>query len=237
MSTHLRVARAIPRFVASSPPLSYDAAVLADTPDLYWIFGDTAGTTSPVDASGNTRTGTAGPGGSVTFGSAGVISGDAETSALFATGNVFRNHETWMDAAAITLEAVIKPTGVSGSQTIVGIDDVGTNLKARVRLSGSQVQAFLSGGAHLIASASGSITAGGIFHIAFTVGAGGEELYVNGSLAASTTGSTLGAVNTTFIVGALTSGFQEPFNGKIGRVAAYTSRLTSTQVAAHAALL
>lgn len=229
--------------VALSP---YDAAVLGDSPAVYWKLADPVGTTSPVvDSSVNNRPGGVLSGVGVTFGSTGLVTGDAQTSATFANSTpsrVVRSYESWMNVNAWTLEAIVKPSTVSGTQGFMGIDDNGTAIKFRIQMNGSAVEAIWKegGSTRTMASASGVMVAGTKKHVMWTYNQGGSAfLYVNGTQVATSTQTTgtmpTGTVPDLF-VGSL-SNANPVNNGQIARFTVFTSQLAGSVAVARTTLM
>ena len=92
---------------------SYSAAVLADGPLAYYRLGDSSGTTM-TDSSGNGRNGTYA--GSPTLGAPGLVIGDTDTAVTFngTSQQAQVPYGSWMNTTSLTLEAIIKPTSVTG---------------------------------------------------------------------------------------------------------------------------
>lgn len=63
-----------------SPTETFEAAVLAKSPSMYWRLGSGVGATTATDSSGHGRTGACT---AVTFGQTGAVTGDPDTAALF----------------------------------------------------------------------------------------------------------------------------------------------------------
>ncbi|WP_137293321.1 PKD domain-containing protein [Nocardioides dongxiaopingii] len=66
----------------AAPTDTYGKAVVQDEPSLYWRLGDSAGSTSAADSTGNGDAGVPTAGG-ITFGSAGGVTGTGDTAATF----------------------------------------------------------------------------------------------------------------------------------------------------------
>lgn len=227
--------------------ISYDDAVLADSPQMYLKLADAVGTTNPVvDSSGNSRPGNVTN--TVTFGSAALVTGDAQTSMQVLSagaGRVTRVRDAWMATPSEwTVDFILKPTSLPSQATYVGLDDNGTNLKWRLESNATGVffvEWKETGGTYRsLGTAAGALVAGTKKHLAFTYKVGGGcFLYVNGVQAASSgiTQTTLfDSSSGIFNIGAL-AGPILPMNGLIGRVALYTTQLSAARIAVHAALI
>lgn len=116
MTTTLRVARAIPRYVTSAPgDTSYSVAVLNDSPLVYWRHNNNGN-----DATGNGRAYTPGAGAYVT----GLIASDPTDKAVQATGTIAA--ASWMQVpGSFTWETWFKVTG-SGLYGLIGRSNAGT---------------------------------------------------------------------------------------------------------------
>lgn len=87
---------------------AYQRLVISDTPYIYYRLGDSVGSSTAVDYSGNGFNGTVGSG--VTFGQTGLINPESNTSAYFdaSTGSYINTEKTTNFLTSLTLEAIIK---------------------------------------------------------------------------------------------------------------------------------
>src|SRR4051812_8284116 len=101
--------------------MSYSSEVLADSPLAYWRLGDASGTTM-VDSSGNARDGAYT--GSPTLGTTSLLLSDADTAVTLNGSTQYASvaDAAWMDASSFTVEALIKPSAVSGNKAVIGRD-------------------------------------------------------------------------------------------------------------------
>lgn len=243
MSTTLTRTRA-PLYFARGT--AYDAAVLADSPAVYWKLADpagtqTGGTDAIKDSSGNNRNGTVPSAFGVTCGSTGLVSTDSQTSATFNSGRVMRAYDaSWMNTTEYSADAVINLTSLAQG-TILGMDDTGTNLKWRFEQNTgkTQIEWKTAGAYKSLVSPASAIALNTTYHVAWTFKQGVSHLlYINGSQVASNTVDT-GALNTISGIEMLCGSIQggnAPLIGRIARAAVYLTQLSPARIAAHAAL-
>jgi hypothetical protein len=102
----------------------YGADIASETPVLHWRFNESSGTTAE-DATANNRDGTIS--GTVTLGTAGLLSVDTDKAFTFGGGKVVSGAiaavQLTGDAA---LECVINPSAISGTRFILGVGAAGT---------------------------------------------------------------------------------------------------------------
>lgn len=209
---------------------AYFAEVMADNPVLYLRLAELAG--NPVNSGSVTLTG--GSYNSVTrgqptlCGDAGDYSVTANTSmvsATFASSAVFK-------ANNFTLEAIIKPSDVSGTRAIISGSVGGCPY---MRINNGKLN-LLSSQFSDQGSSTTNMTAGNTYHVAVTVQTGGAvAFYINGvaagtgiSFASFTSG------NTAAYVGQELGSFDQ-FIGDLDEVAVYHTALSGARIAAHAA--
>lgn len=102
-------------------PMGYANTVLASAPSLYWRLGDTVGSGTAADASGNSRPGTAGAG--ITFGVSGALgsSGDNDTAALFtgtSTGEITSSYAPFVSGSQRTFMGWANQSALAGNQAL-----------------------------------------------------------------------------------------------------------------------
>ncbi len=220
---------------------AYAAAVLVDAPQAYYRLGESSGTvmTDQIAARNGTYT-------NITLGTAGLVTGDADTAATFngTTTDAIVTYASWMDVTtAFSTEAIIKPTGVSGAQPIADRD----NSAGRAylwRLNGDKLEFITSGGTVGIVFCTGTtaLTGGTKYHVAATFDGSNIRIYINGTL--EKTQAAAGAMNGTstsnLTVGESYAGsgvIANRFTGVIDEVAYYNTVLSGARIAAHAALV
>lgn len=208
---------------------AYSAAVLADTPALYWRLGDESG---PVaDSSGNGRVGTVL---GATLGVAGAISdGDPAASFDGVDDKITSTYSTDADGAQRTFEC----WAWRDSTATIDVLMSGTGGTAWwfYMLSGSLDVRFtpLSGEVTWTAAFPG---VGQWVHLVLTFDEPADvaELYVNGvSQGTRTQAATWGATGGDFQVGGYSSATDHAWLGAVDEVAVYESILTSTRIEAH----
>jgi hypothetical protein len=96
--------------------VSYSSEVLVDSPHLYYRLGDTSGTVA-VDSSGNGRSGTGA--GTLGWGTAGLLTGDADTALAVTNGGggrVTTPALSGLSAGTISFEFWLKTTDATTSK-------------------------------------------------------------------------------------------------------------------------
>lgn len=228
------------QYVIDSPAgggaTGYAAEVLADNPAVYWRLGEASGTQA-ADASGNARHGTYV--GSPTLGVTGLLTGDPDTCITLpgaTTERVEITYAAWMDASAVTTEAVVQTTA-SAIGNIVDRDDPSPRV-FQFRMTGAgKVEFIVIGGSSPSAVGSTSINDGNPHHVAATYDGATIKVYVDGTLDGSTSTSQALSTGANLFAGVnhSTALFAQPWNGEIDEVAYYTSALSAARIAAHAA--
>lgn len=209
---------------------SYSAEVLADSPLLYWRMNDASGTVS-TDASGNGNNGTYF--GGYTLGTTGLLTGDTDKAITVAGGGgVYRAASS---AAPFTIEALIKPSSVSGTQVIASMQETGAAAWT-FRLDGTDLRFYHWNGAGSLQApiiATG-LAVGTRYHaaVAFTASAS-AFLYLNGSQVGTASVGTLAAVSSSTLLRVGASGGGEFMNGVVDEAAYYTAALSGGRIAAH----
>lgn len=222
-------------------PATYQSIILATTGlAAYWRLGEPSGVTADDEVGALDGTYTGGP----TLGAAGLLAGNADTAVTLLGGGDFIGFGT--DATfsiattgELTIEAWIKPTGVTGLQIIANrawwspghqeyqfalVDD---ELDMTVYESGGIV-------AH---AAGGTIGAGSTYHVAVTVDNGTLfVLYVNGAEVARDDTWVSPVTNTAtdnFEAGRNSVTGAGEFTGTIDELAVYSVALSAADVLAH----
>lgn len=218
--------------------MTYSSEVLSDSPLAYYRLGESSGTTM-VDASGNSRDGShvATP----TLGATSLLVGDSNTAVGYSSGKYSEvTSATWMDASPFTIEALIKPTGVSGTQTIASRYDGGDSGSFTVsswtlRLDGNKLACYIFAGTTFSAATqSTTLSAGTTYHVAATYDGTTVTVYVNGTSVGTATRTGMNSpVSRNLRIARSGNSATEPYTGTIDEVAYYGSALSSTRISAH----
>ena len=185
-----------------------------------------------ADTSGNGRPGIyySAP----TLGVAGLLTGDSDKAASFASGSRIEvANGTWMPSGAFSVEAIIKPTGVTGTQEIVARQS-SSGGDWMFRLDGNQLKLWFNAGGFSAITASTTIVAGTAYHVVATWDGTTRKIYVGGTEVATGT-ATAPATSALPIAVAANAGnyANEYFGGVIDEVAVYGSALSAARVSAH----
>lgn len=215
----------------------YAAAVMADTPSVYWRLGEAAGASSVADTSGNARSGTPS---NVTLGVPGGVVGDPSTAASFTPPSLSRITSGYAPfSGAITLEAIVKTDDYASANNKVIIGSAGANPVQFLIAPTGAVDLFYNGiNSVLWNGAWTPIGDNAWTHVVLTFDPASTancHLYLNGTDQGVPTGSAgaYGATPGNFQVGANTSAGVSWFGGDIDEVAIYPAVLTPTRVTAH----
>ncbi len=225
----------------------YSAVVNEYGPVAFWRLDDTNGTTA-TDETGN-HDGTYE--GGVEIGEAGAV-GDSAGAAVFDGRNdhVEVPHDAAFEAESGTVMMWVRPDDLGGDQGLFSKDsknyDDGGHL--HIELDGSKVKVRLQGrenenedfSSHTVESPSGTAQEGQWMQVAFTWGATGMALYVNGTLV--DTDSFTGGIEDNqepIVMGASqthsgdqsTSGLREFFEGAMDEVAFFGTALSDEAIA------
>ncbi len=219
-----------------SAPITFETAVLADSPIAYWRFGESPGATTAADAAiGHDGTYFAG----VSLGHAGIGGGD--TAALFdgVIGKVTVPHHADLGPDLISMEALVRWDGPNGFQQrileksfFLGGEQASYNLS--ILPDGAIQIEFRSGGFATFHTSSVMLTPGDTAYLVGTFDGTNASIYLDGILLQQTLA---GAGTLQDGVNALGIGNQSernrPYNGLIDEVALYGYALSADQVAAH----
>jgi hypothetical protein len=211
---------------------SYSSTVLADSPALYWRLGESAGATA-ADASGNGRTGAYGSG--VTKGTAGALSGDADTAVTLddtVNGKVTSTYSPF--TGNFTIEGWAKRTDTLTEDVLFASSAVNYVSLTLTAASNDVVFDPNSSGGGVDTWAGAWPGTGTWVHWALTYTAAGTvaELFING-VSQGTRNTDVGAMtNTAFVVG-WHPGDGAGFKGSVDEVAVYSSVLSSARILAH----
>jgi hypothetical protein len=209
--------------------VAYDTAVLADSPLVYWRFGEASGTTAS-DTSGNGRTGTYVN--SPTLGAASLI-GDADTSVDFST-NQYASiaNAAWQTQTDYTAEVVVQLDDVSGYRSLMGRHMSGTAAwEVRVDSGTLSFRTYNGGWSTLNGPV---LTAGVVYHIAVTQAGSTKTIYLNGNSEATAT-HTPQVSAAGLWVGATQNGPAGYVDGRLDEFAFYGTALPASRIAAHMA--
>lgn len=207
----------------------YAAAVLADSPLIYWRLGESSGTTA-VDSSGNGHDGTYQN--SPTLGAAGALNVGSDAAVTFTqpgTEHVSVADDAAFDSADYSVEFWFK-TSTDNQQIVLRSNAWGASL-----LSGG-IQAISYNDANL-STPSGTFNDDAWHHVVIVhdySGTGVATLYVDGS--SVSTDSSLTTSNNSASSSAITianNGGVGGFTGTLDEFAYYTSALSAARVQAH----
>lgn len=235
------------RYIVAGPAAWLDdmgAAIMADAPDLYWPLTDAVGATSALDISGNGRDGYLWIDGSITFGQPGLVSGSSATAADINWARIKRDHETWMDSTAFTLEVLLRSTDTGGAglwfrddrgigeDTFRFLTDAGTGkLVFQQAIVGWPYTTQVIGTADVVD--------GTVHHVIARYDGTTLDLFVDGVLDGSGAMTLNSSAAPLLLAGLYTSGYgtdsNSDFIGRMQHAAVYTHALSDARIAAHAA--
>jgi RHS repeat-associated protein len=221
-------------YSASQPASTYSSVVLGSGGlQSYWRLGESSGS-SAADSAGNNQ-GTYG--GSPLLGQQGLVAGP-NTAAKF---NGTSSYLSIPDGAglhptsAITLEAWVKPTAISGSSWAVLISKgAAEDYYLELKPGGQPELAFNDSG--VFVTGPNPLVAGQTYHLVGTYDGSTMRLYVNGTQVASkATTAAIASSSDSLNVGAYANGSARSayFNGVIDEVAVYNTALSASAVSAH----
>jgi PKD repeat protein len=180
---------------ATPPTDTYGAAVVADTPDLYWRLGESSGSTA-ADSSTSGQNGQVG--GSLTWGGAGAVTGNSAAT-FNGTNNVVVDTQRATNPTAYSAELWFKSTSTTGGK-LIGFGNAASGNSSSydrqvVLLSNGRLQFGANPGTRALAETTTSYNDGQWHHVVATQGADGMKLYVDSVLRA--TNAATGAQNFT----------------------------------------
>jgi hypothetical protein len=225
---------------------NYSTTVVSDKPFQYLRLGESSGTVA-ADSSGDGRTGEYR--GSVAFGQAGAISGDANTAVRL--GGIAPNdgYVTQQSTTAVTnpkscsVELWFR-TGTTTGGKLIGFGNQRTGNSGNydrhlyMTNAGNLVFGAWTGSATIISSAA-SYNDNAWHHVVGTLGGSGMALYVDGSKVASNSNTIAQAYNGFWRIGGDNLGgwpnrpTSDYFKGTVDEAAVYPTELTTIQVAEH----
>lgn len=205
---------------------------IAETVGLlgYWRLDETSGAVAADHLGGPSGAYT----GSPTLGVAGTLSDGNKAVQLNGSSQyvLIGNVATLRPSATVTIEAIVKPASVTGTQNIAGVG--GPTVGYCLRMVGSEAR-FIVGG--VIATVTG-LSIGTTYHMVGTYDGTNVRLYVNGTVAtpAAKTGAIDYGSDVNFVIGQRHGiPASQYFNGVIEEVAVYSVALSQSTAAAHAA--
>lgn len=218
--------------------MSYDAAVLADTPWGYWKLQETSG--APQDASGNARHMTVT--GTLTYAQTGPASG--HNAILFPAGANRLNTAAQLTTSPCTMEIWLYVSALpSSGLTVFGMNrnssaTHGSEDKIITLHSDGSIRWYVhNGSAQNLQTAAGVVSTGVWYHVVCSVGAAGMKIRVNKTTHATNTGVTTsytGGAQNQHIHATQTNGGNNS-NGAftVAYAAVYASQLTDVRTDAH----
>ncbi|HEU4702431.1 MAG TPA: LamG-like jellyroll fold domain-containing protein [Conexibacter sp.] len=218
---------------AAPPPASYASVVAADAPVGWWRLGETSGTTAANQAGGGAGT----YAGGYTLNQPSLLATDMVNRAVAFNGSSSR--VTVSSASAlqltnrITLEAWIKPTSLPSSGVFRSVMTKAESYSLQFNGPRLEFTVIQSGTRRRLQTPTGTIAAGGTYHVVGTFDGTTQRLYVNGAQVASVALSGSATTNTRPLVIGSWDGSSEFFAGTIDEPAVYNVVLSAAQVAAH----
>lgn len=167
-------------YVASAPvPFATVAAALS--PTAWYRLGDSVGSSTFADSSGNSHGGTLSQG--VTFGTTGLVTGDSDTAATIASpSNAQVAAGAWLDAAptAVSMFVIAKTSQSTGTPMLLSRDDFSAR-QWQWRLNAGKMEFVKIAGSVVTASAPTSTADGNIHDYGVTYDGSNIRLYVDGA--------------------------------------------------------
>ncbi len=172
--------------VAHDDPGDFSADLLTLTPLSYWRLGDTSGPAADLGSSANGGTYNGG-----TLGHTGAITGDADTAAYFDGANsdyveINHSNDYLLDDGTVQLWFNADTAATGDDQSLFSKDssgyDTGGHLSIYLNGSGNLEARLQSASASYFVTSPAAVTEGEWHHVAFTFGAGGMVLYLDGQV-------------------------------------------------------
>ncbi|ADB31813.1 LamG domain protein jellyroll fold domain protein [Kribbella flavida DSM 17836] len=176
-----------PITVAGTTATAYDELLKADGPQAFWRLGEASGTTTSVDASGQSNNGTYT---GVTLGTAGAIAGN--TAATTTSSGRMVGEKGFSMPQQFTVEAWVKQSSLRGGRIIgfggsrTGNSSGGGDRMLYLRSNGAIIFGVNDGSQRTLTSTSGKNDSQW-HHVVGTYDNGAMKLYVDGVLAGSQT--------------------------------------------------
>jgi hypothetical protein len=225
---------------SSSSPRRYAAVVLASHPWGYWRLDEQAGHTT-ADSSGNGRTGTSD--GRITLNDMGVVPGDG--AATYDGGSGCTVIDTKMRATIFSLEAWFKTTTTHGGAIVafnaadlpVALDHVDHDRFVYMHNDGRISFGVYHG--RSVESTVQPVNDGKWHDMVAVIGPGGQKLYVDGALVASSPNTIVEPYDGYWHIGCsgLAGWPQRPaseyFSGTVDEAAVYATELTPKTIEEH----
>lgn len=213
--------------------MTYAATVLADSPLVYWRFGDASGTVA-ADSSGNSRDGAYGNG--PTLGAAGLLTGDSDTAVTFNGSNQFANiaGASWMNTADYSIECWFKTGALAAQRVLVSRDDGATKIwDVLLSTSGNVQMNIFNGPTAQTVTSPAAYADNVIHHVVCTLSGTTATVYVDGVQVGQGTGIASNSSTTQQISVARRNNGTLFYDGTVDEFAYYGTALSSSRVAAH----
>ncbi|MBV8071861.1 MAG: IPT/TIG domain-containing protein, partial [Acidobacteriaceae bacterium] len=219
--------------------VSYKDTVIADNPQVYWRFEESAGATSTADYSPiGTHTGTIVNNGFIGFQEPPVLPADRAngiSSSFFANSSspqvIINAQDLAIGTGPLTVEWWVKPYSVTSYDNRVGID-WGPFLFHMEGGGGAYVGMQL-GDRFTPGDIGHPFTSGSIYHIVFTYDGTNGKFYLNGALLASKAMSTPSSWNNGYQFGINPPASVDNWSAHFDELAVYNYALSPHQVANH----
>lgn len=238
-------------FSAAAVLRAYRAAVLADSPYLYWRLNETSGTTA-ADATANNRPGTYAL--TYTQGQTSPITGEADNRAVAFSSGVVTQNASQTAPTTFSIEAWVRSTstaggrifgfGSNGGTTTSTTDDRHLYLNTAGQIVFGVGTAASGANARVLVTSPSAYNNGAWHHVVATftpTGTNRMRLYVDGTQVATSAGTAVATTAYTgFWRGAAENlsewtggGTGQVLNGSLDELAVYTSVLSAARVTAH----
>ena len=227
-----------PLTVASTASTAYDQIIASDGPQAYWRLGEPAGTTTSVDASGQSNNGTFT---GMTLGSAGAVAGNTAATISTTSGRMV-GEKAYSMPQQFTVEAWVKQSVTRGGRIIgFGNSKTGSSSSTDRMLymrSNGQITFGVNDGVKQTVNSTSNKNDGQWHHVAGTFDNGAMKLYVDGVSAGSLTTGQASLYYGWWRVGydnvsSWSGGGATQTNMGIDEAAVYPYALTAAQVQAH----
>jgi signal peptidase I len=226
---------------AASTFYPYRAAVLADSPFLFWRLNEASGTTA-ADATANARPATIS--GAPVYSQVDGNNDNKETALGLGTGTWITQTASQAAPTTFSVEAWVKTTGTAGGRVIGLGNGTGSTASTTVDCQlyvGTNGQVYFGlGSAKTVVTSTTLVNNGAWHHVVgtYVAGTSGVNLYIDGVLRGTGT-ATLQTFTGSWRAGAesLTGWTAAPttqfLSGTIDEVAVYTTVLTQARITAH----